>query len=115
MAHQSFVGDQQPSVGKPPDRVAQAWWLLSHDLGAAVEADGDDLGRPPVGKPEASFVPAGRFDHGELVQQHPRRDIRACHGSSSCPYTNETTADRQRRPKKSKEEKEISSPSAAPS
>ena len=36
------------------------------------EIDSDDLRRAPVREPQPSFVPAGRLDHREAIQEHAR-------------------------------------------
>ena len=50
----------------------EAVGAVSDDLAVAVQVDGDDLVRPPVGEPQATVVPPRRLGHGEPVEQDER-------------------------------------------
>jgi hypothetical protein len=77
-AHELLAGDQEPAVGQPVDRPAEAvarhrgvdlGRSVSDDLAVAVEIDRDDLARASVREPQPAVVPARRFDIGQPVQQ----------------------------------------------
>ena len=64
--------DQQPAVGQPVDRERERRRDAGDDLAVALEIDGDDLLRAPVGEPQAAVVPARRLADREPGQQNLR-------------------------------------------
>ena len=85
-AREASAGHQQAPVGQPVDRPPEALRPLGDDLGVALEVDGDDLLRAPVGEPQAPFVPARR-----LADHEPGHQWCGCKHSSTIPSSSVKT------------------------